>query len=232
MAFCKRCKIYRPGLNSKGMCRACVSFDNTSHNSEQRPAHSSTAQRSALSESVTSPISGWREIGPNPNGLWDCPRCKRPTATLKGSPCYSCGDHNERRQSSTSHLEKCPRCRGSGHIAAYSHVEGGQCYYCKGKGTVSRLKAAEYSPTPTQSRPPDPFLAATARPTSLTLLSRERFIDAALNDALSYSELRSAITAAESYGFSKEDLELLHYCAEKKRPVRPAPHLSYRNVDW
>lgn len=32
----------------------------------------------------------------------------------------------------------CPRCAGTGHILAYSHVRGGRCLKCDGSGNIDR----------------------------------------------------------------------------------------------
>lgn len=32
---------------------------------------------------------------------------------------------------------KCPACKGSGFIGEFSHIKGGVCYQCGGKGEVS-----------------------------------------------------------------------------------------------
>lgn len=34
---------------------------------------------------------------------------------------------------------ECPKCGGTGVIREYSHVAGGCCFHCNGKGTVDRL---------------------------------------------------------------------------------------------
>ena len=30
----------------------------------------------------------------------------------------------------------CPKCNGTGHIAAFSHIKNGQCFKCEGTGKV------------------------------------------------------------------------------------------------
>ena len=29
----------------------------------------------------------------------------------------------------------CPKCNGSGYISIYSHIKGGECFACNGRGT-------------------------------------------------------------------------------------------------
>ena len=43
---------------------------------------------------------------------------------------------------------KCPKCGGTGYIAAYHHVDGGRCFYCDGTGyhrTTWKVMTPEYS---------------------------------------------------------------------------------------
>ena len=42
--------------------------------------------------------------------------------------------------------EKCGRCCGRGHIAAYNNRFGGVCFQCKGSGVVARRKPRKPKP--------------------------------------------------------------------------------------
>ena len=45
--------------------------------------------------------------------------------------------HKIKNKSKTSQLEiECPKCNGTGHIPAYSHIHGGVCFRCDGRGKV------------------------------------------------------------------------------------------------
>jgi RecJ-like exonuclease len=43
---------------------------------------------------------------------------------------------------------QCPKCGGTGYIAAYSYVAGGLCFCCNGKGTVDKVMRERKSRTP------------------------------------------------------------------------------------
>ncbi|MGA4480864.1 hypothetical protein ACPA2N_22160 [Ectopseudomonas hydrolytica] len=78
------------------------------------------AYREALSRQLGDPENeSWSSLGPNErhNALQDvylafAPKADRP----KGN---------------------CPRCGGTGHIQAFSHVRGGTCLKCGGSGTIN-----------------------------------------------------------------------------------------------
>jgi len=40
------------------------------------------------------------------------------------------------RRATKRQLRTCPRCNGDGNISAYSHIENGICFRCKGEGKI------------------------------------------------------------------------------------------------
>lgn len=91
------------------------------------------AYREALSRQLGDPENeSWGSLGPNErhNAMQEVymafgPKIERPTGN-------------------------CPRCGGTGHIQAYSHVRGGTCLKCDGSGNVKPTPGAleRYQPEP------------------------------------------------------------------------------------
>lgn len=59
----------------------------------------------------------------------------RYTCTYLTRAGYDAASPNYTPQKDYSHA--CPKCGGNGYIREYSHVSGGICYACNGKGTRS-----------------------------------------------------------------------------------------------
>lgn len=77
------------------------------------------AYREALSRQLADPENeSWHSLGPNEHH------------NAFQAVCLEFGSPVERPKGN------CPRCGGSGHIRAYSHIQGGICLKCDGAGSV------------------------------------------------------------------------------------------------
>ena len=140
----------------------------------------------------------------------------------------------------------CPRCRGTGRVAAYMHIDKGRCYACQGSGASECRPVSATLPISSLALPgailqymadapkvpalPSPL--AMVSPPEPKTLSKQPVIDAALGDNLSYTQLRAVLDNASRYHFTTEEIELLEDCMHQLVPGIPTIGIVHSGDDW